>query len=428
MLLSRPVWRYADFFSAYLFQGLIAGFALTALANHYASLGLPATDIGRHIALVGLPWTLQPLWGPLVDRGGGSAMGRRRSWVVLALAGSHLALAALLLVEDPTASMGAVSAAFLAHSACAALLDTAVDGMIIDRVPPHELGRASACTRGGFVAGTALGAVIFSWSLSAYGFRASVGALQALALAASVLPVLIRERPEDALFSLRRHQRIPGGGVPTPSLGRFAKRLLAALRRREALLLLALCFTVDLALAVFAVRLGIDMIQAHGWEPAALSRLQGALAFASGTLGALLVGWWSDRAGPAAALLALFGLCAAAFLTAFALMALGLEARAGPVILGLGSVVPALLFVALVPAIMRASRRGIAATQFALFMATLNLGDVAGAAVSGSVASVLDLAATALAVALVFAGWGAAIALVPGLLFRPEPPGNPPPG
>jgi PAT family beta-lactamase induction signal transducer AmpG len=121
---------------------------------------------------------------------------------------------------------------------------------------------------------------------------------------------------------------------------------------------------------------------------------------------------------------ALFGLCAAAFLATLALVALGLAARAGPVILGLGSVVPALLFVALVPAIMRASRKGIAATQFALFMATLNLGDVAGAAASGAVASVLGLGATALATALVFAGWGAAIMAVPALLFRPEPPGG----
>ncbi len=50
----RPV-RYGVFFATYLYQGLIAGFSLTALANHLAAQGVSSTEVGMHFALAGLP-------------------------------------------------------------------------------------------------------------------------------------------------------------------------------------------------------------------------------------------------------------------------------------------------------------------------------------------------------------------------------------
>ena len=75
------------------------------------------------------------------------------------------------------------------------------------------------------------------------------------------------------------------------------------------------------------------------------------------------------------------------------------------------------MYVALVPVVARASGHAIAATQFALFMAAMNGGDVAGAAASGIVETVLNLPATALAVALVFTAWTVSLARRPDLLI-----------
>ena len=189
MLLSSRFPRFLSFFSAYLYQGLVAGFSLTALTNHYAAAGLGAAEVGRHFAVAGLPWTVQPvLWGPLVDRFTDFRMGRRRFWIAVAIVGAHGALATLLLVDDPLATVGLVSAVFLAHSVFASLLDTALDGTIINQVPPAELGRTSACTRGGFVTGAALSAALCSWSLGAYGFGPTVAALLAAGLIATLPP------------------------------------------------------------------------------------------------------------------------------------------------------------------------------------------------------------------------------------------------
>jgi PAT family beta-lactamase induction signal transducer AmpG len=417
MLLSTPAGRYFAFFSAYFYQGLVAGFSLTALTNHYAEAGLGAAEVGRHYAVSGLPWTVQPLlWGPVVDRFTTGRMGRRRFWIVLAILGAHGALASLLLVRDPLAAVGLVSAVFLAHSLFASLLDTALDGAIIDRVPPAELGRTSACTRGGFVTGAAFSAAVFSWTLGAYGFGPTVALLLGLSVLATLPPLLIRERREYAWLSLRLDAAPEPGRPDAPTFGHFARSLLAALKRPEALALLGLCFTVEFAVNGFQVRFQVDMVQGSGWDAAALSRLQAGLAFASGTVGALVVGLWSDRVGATGAVRALLTFCAAAFLLVAALLAAGLAGPAGPVILGLGTIVPALMYVALVPVVARASGQAIAATQFALFMAAMNGGDVAGAAASGVVEGVLSLPATALAVALVFAAWALALTRRPDLL------------
>ena len=182
-----------------------------------------------------------------------------------------------------------------------------------------------------------------------------------------------------------------------------------------------MCFGIDASLALFELRFGVGLVQAQGWDPAGLSRLQAGLALASGTLGALAIGLWSDRAGPLAALRSLLVAGAGCFALAAGLIAGGLVGPAGPIILGLTQVLPGLVIVALVPALMRASRGRVgAATQFEVFMAAMNLGSVAGGAASGPLAPVLPPALAAGLVTLVFLG-SAALVRRPGLILARVP-------
>ncbi|WP_407521568.1 MFS transporter [Methylobacterium oryzisoli] len=417
--LARPAWRYAAFLAAYAYQGLVAGFSLTALANHYAGLGMSAGEVGQHFALAGLPWAVQPLlWGPLLDRAGPSRLGRRRAWLIAGLLGAQAALALLLLIPDER-SLGLVGAVFCLHSAFAALMDTAADRLILDHVPTAELGRTSACSRAGFVLGTAAGTLLFSWSLGTLGFPASVRILLAASGLAGLLAVAVREAPGDALILPSR--RVSGGPGRRRPLGRFLRRLLAAMRRPQSLRLLALCFAIDFTLALFEVRLGVALVQEIGWESGALSRAQAGLGLLAGTLGALAVGFWADRAGPVPALRGLLLACAASFGGIALLIAAGRADAAGAAILALASLAPALLVVALVPALMGASRgSGSAATQFELYMAVLNLGSVSGAAAAGAAGPLIGLAGTATLAAATFAA-GTLLAARPHLILRQVP-------
>ncbi|MCJ2090594.1 MFS transporter [Methylobacterium sp. E-005] len=392
--------RYGVFFATYLYQGLIAGFSLTALANHLTAQGVSAAEMGFHFALAGLPWTLQPiLWGPVVDRAGDFRMGRRRAFAVAAVLGCHAALALLLWgAEDHVGWLGLI---FLAHSLCASLLDTACDRMIMDHVPATELGRVSGCTRAGFVAGSSVGAAAFGWMLTAYGFAISARWLLAAAILASLPILLIREASTDALVTLARR----GSAPRRMPFRRFLRRLVLSLRRPRALRLLALCFGLDGALGLFELPFSVDLLQRQAWDPADLSRLQAGLALASGTAGALAVGFWSDRASPVRPLRILLIASAGTFLLAGGLIAFELVGAAGPAILALTNMLPGLLIVALMPALLQASQgRAGAATQFEVYMAAMNLGSVAGTAVAGWLAPILPLAAVAVFVAAVFLG------------------------
>ncbi|WP_342148971.1 MFS transporter [Methylorubrum sp. SB2] len=403
-LLSRR-WRVGLFAGLYLYQGTVAGFATLALANHLAASGHGAGAVGSLLALIGLPWVLQPLlWGPLLDRAAPHPMGAHRVWLVRGLFGGQIALGLLpFLGARPDPSM--LGAVLLLHSLCASLADTATDRLIVANVPEGELGRVSACTRAGFVTGSALGAALFGWLLPQIGLPGAAGLLLSLTTALVLAAGLVRERPGDALLRVGPLPRSIVSEAPRglAAHGRGVVRVLAAFRHRAALLLLALCFGIDFALALFQVPFAVAMVRDHGWEAGALSQVQALLAFLGGTLGAGLVGFAVDRIGPASALRRLCLACAAAFAVIALIVVGGFEARGGPLILGLASVVPALLYVALQPTVVLASRaEGVSATQFQIFMAAMNLGDVAGAALAGAAERWASPAATACGVAVVF--------------------------
>ena len=408
-----PAWRRVLILSLYGYQGLVAGFGLTALPNHFAEVGETVGAIGGYMALVGLPWALQPFWGPLVDRFGQSRMGRRRFWVVIALAGALASLGCLPLAGDGSAALTRLGLLLLIHSGFAALLDTAIDAMIIDRVPVDRLGQATALTRAGFVTGTASGAILFSWIIPGYGLTAAALLLLLLGCGAFVIALLVREAEGDSLLSLRHDAALAASADSYRSL---LARLFSALRQRHALALLALCIAEESATAIFGVHLSVEMIQRGGWDAASLSRLQGGLALLGGTAGALLIGHWSDRVGHYRVLHWLLAICAAAYIVAAAMLMVPQTAWFSAGALALSSVVPALAFVALAPAVMRSSRGIGAATRFALFMAALNLGGILGSAVSGPIGEVLESWQIALAGACVF-GFCAVVASRPQRLF-----------
>ncbi len=57
--------RSFTFFYLYVMQGIPSGFALTAIANYLTGKGVAPNVVGSFVAIVGIPWILQFVWGPL---------------------------------------------------------------------------------------------------------------------------------------------------------------------------------------------------------------------------------------------------------------------------------------------------------------------------------------------------------------------------
>lgn len=379
-------WRYLNFFVLYFLQGLVPGLFGACLMNHFISKGFTVGAIGSFGAVVALPWSLQFLWGPVVDGFRSSKMGERRFWQIIAFAGCMTCFAlAATFVSDPVKQVSLVMGILFFHSLFAALLDVTTDALMIDTAPEEEKGRSASAGRVGFTIGSSLGALMFAPVLNRYGFAAAVELLAAIWLILGMIPLFTREKPSDKLFSLGLRPAPKGACREPRSVKEFVKEFWAALATPTGLKLCALFFFVDFGLGAFGVGFGVDLIQKYGWDAEKLTRLQGILSLLGGTVISLGIGWFSDRIGHFRALRLFLGTSAVLYFTFALLFARGWDMSLSPLMMVLQSTVPTFLFVAATPAIMSLDKSPLAATRFTLIMAAMNFGDVAGGAAAGYV-------------------------------------------
>ncbi|GAC1447993.1 MAG: hypothetical protein NVSMB9_30740 [Isosphaeraceae bacterium] len=379
--------RYGVFFLLYVRQGIPAGFASTAFANSLTARGVDAETVGAFVAWTGLPWTLQFVWGPVVDRFQGSSMGRRRPWVLGAQVLGLFATLPLIVIHDPVAQLRTIAWIFLVHSVIASIQDTGVDAMAISVVPDHERGRVNAFMRGGFIVGVGAGALL-SLAMATRGF-AFAAALQSLSLGLlALLTFVVREHPGDAFLPGGRRSGLSTHGVASgPTVDRSVLAIIAelwgGLLAPASLRLFAAIATSYLCASVFIRALSINLIRDQGWGDSELSVFSGSI----GTIAALGVvavgGWLSDRVGHRRLLIRVM-LSLGVFLVLFAGLGPWWSSRAltRPSLM-LWSMFDPMLSVAAMPALMSLCRRGVEGSQFTAYMALVNLCDVLGSYLAG---------------------------------------------
>lgn len=374
--------RYFAFFLLYVMQGVPAGFALTAVANYLAARGLPPARIGGFVAVIGLPWAFQFVWGPVLDRFQASTLGRRRPWVILCQGMALLASLGLVLIDDPARQLWAASLAFFVHSVFASVQDASVDAMAIALIRESERGRVNAFMRGGMIAGSASGAAVLSVVMATYGFRIAAVVQTLALLAMTAVTACLRERPGDALWPSFRREPSPAGAGPSVSIGRVFAELFRGLVEPSGLHAFAAIAIVYLAQSVFIRALSIELIQGRGWGDTELSVLTGGVGMVAALVAVLVGGVISDHVGHRRMLLAVMA-ALAVFLFGFSLISGHWDrpvVRSG---LMIWYIFDPLVSVAAMPALMALCRPGVEGSQFTAYMAFVNLCDVAGSFLAG---------------------------------------------
>ncbi len=163
--------RYFTFFYLYIMQGIPAGFALYALANYLVGKNVSSEKVGTFIAFVGLPWILQFVWGPLIDRFQYSSMGNRKHWIVFSQWAGILATTGLFFIKAPQNNLPLLSSVFFINSIFASVQVASVDAMAITIAPANERGKMNGFMRGGFLLGIAFSSTVFSIMLHSYTFK-----------------------------------------------------------------------------------------------------------------------------------------------------------------------------------------------------------------------------------------------------------------
>ena len=420
---SRPL-RYGVFFYLYIMQGIPSGFYLTALTNYFTAEGVRPDAVGSFVAIIGLPWAFQFIWGPLIDRFQGSAMGRRKPWVVGSQLMTVLASGVLLLVTNPVAQITTLAWLFCLRSVFAAIQDAGVDAMAITVIPEDERGRVNAFMRAGFLVGTGIGAALFATVLREYDFQSAALLQVGFLLTGVLLMVFIREQPGDRL--------LPSFGQPTPFQSRTSPsqtgqyrtgtqeshdfrwlftELFRGLFARRSLLLFGAILVAYTCNALFLRAYNHHLIEELGWRDTDVSVLTGTYGMIVATVIALSGGYLADRIG-ARRLLVIMLSVVAMYLIGFNLVSGAWiqrdVARTG--LVALYFMDPAVSAAAM-PVLMGICRKGVEGSQFTTYMAFVNLGDIAGTYFAGN--ALLYLAAPTIGLT---AGSLAVVALVVALL------------
>ena len=160
--------RLGILWTLYFVQGLPFGFQATALPVYLRSAGMTLEGVGLATALA-LPWSLKPLWAPLIDRYGSARIGRRKSWI--------LPLQALLAVTcfaaakvPPSEGLAPILWLVLTMNLLAATMDIAVDGFAVDVLSTRELGHGNVAQVVGYKAGMLTGGGLLVWASGTIGW------------------------------------------------------------------------------------------------------------------------------------------------------------------------------------------------------------------------------------------------------------------
>lgn len=380
--------RYGTFLYLYVMQGIPSGFALTAVTNYLTAEGLTPQALGTFGAVVGLPWAFKFVWGPLVDRFQASAMGRRRPWVLIAQTMAFIASLSILLTDDPVTSFSYLAGAFALHGIFASLQDVSVDALAITIVSPAERGRVNAFMKGGMVIGQAIGAAGLSILIRTVGFHQAALTQSGILFAFTVITFFIREQPNDALVSFRRHpptQSSEGSGPLRPdwSFGPLLRALFGAIITPRNLLIFGAIALVFISERLFQRVYFIHLIRNLNWSDTSVSVLSGTYGTVLAVVLALAGGWLSDRIGAHRMLIGVAFVMAVlhvSFSLAAPLWANENVATAGLVV---RQTLEPVFSICALPVLMGLCRKGIEGAQFAFYMAISNQADVAGILLSG---------------------------------------------
>lgn len=373
------VLRIATLFLLYIAQGLPLGFINFALPGWLAQNGASAAAVGAVLAMANLPWTFKLAYGVVMDRWAFLAMGRRRPWIMVGQLGMIGTFVVLALTNPAVQEVALITAFAFALGMGSAVQDVAVDGLAADILPENEIERVNGVMFGGQMTGIAIGTGLGGTLIAYQGLPVAALALGALLVAILALVVAVRERPGERLLPWT-------GGCATQcnldihlgALWPIIRDVFKAMSHRQIMILIVAFIATLMGPGILNGVKPMFAADVLGWQKDSFTTWSSQAQLLAGLPAALLFGFGAARWGARRSFIiaaALTGTCAVVMLM--------LQSQwANPAIfigfIFITEILRALRLVAGGSLAMRLCCPTIAATQFAVFMAVLNLGTVLG--------------------------------------------------
>ncbi|WP_300378066.1 MFS transporter [Henriciella sp.] len=361
----------------YAAQGAPEGLLYIAIPAWFAAQGVSAEAIGGYVAIILLPWSFKLFNGVLMDRFTWLPMGRKRPWLIIAQLLLVSSLIWFSVLTSPTESLYWFAAAGFAVNFAGAFQDVAIDGMAIDILDEEERASANGLMWGGKTLGTAGFAFVGGRLIGEEGHVMAALVTAFFVAVVMLLPILLRERAGEKLLPWTRGEAAPAARErQLRQWWPLVRNVIGAMRKPASLTLAAgilLAFTAYGLKTAFSPALAVQQL---GWERELFTNRDALADMTGGLFGIFVSGWLADKVGPMKAL--------GGALAGMALInGLAVWQWSSPdfyfAYLLVYSVLFVLMSVCTYAIAMGQSRGSVAATQFSIFMALLNLGTSFGA-------------------------------------------------
>ena len=365
---------------AILFLGFSSGLPYMLMASSLKIwLRREGIDLGTigFISLVMLPYSLNFLWAPVLDRFTPSALGRRRSWILIAQVGLILSLTGLGFAQ-PSVSLGAVVAFAVTVSFFSATQDIGIDAYRREILRDEEQGIGASFIVYGYRVGILVSSGFGLWLVDpetvGLSFNQMWWLMAALVLVGVVTTLLMRE-PEVV--------------YPPPTFAQaVVQPFVEFLSRRGSLLVLAFVLLFKIGDS-FAGSMAAPYYVDIGFSDGQIAEAAKAVGFFSTMAGLFLGGLVIFRLGVLKALF-IFAFLQAASTALFALLTVtGPEWWALATIVGFEDVSSGMGTAALVAFMALLADRRYTATQYALLSSLASLGRTFFSGFAGETAQAL---------------------------------------
>lgn len=378
----------------YVAQGIPYGFVTVTFASYLAEQGKPVAAIGTITALSTLPWAFKWVWGPLIDRWGFPAMGRRRPWILGAQFGMILSILAMALVPEPTVQLALFGWLVFTHNIFNSLQDVSVDALAVDLLQESERGRVCGFMYGSKYFGIFLGGAFLSRWVNDDGLSVAFAIQIGMLMCIMLVPLLLKERKGEKLFPWSKgSSQLLSSEKMANSVWELFGFLKRAFSLQSSILAGVIGLTIFIGGGILFPITNVLFIQDLGWSRTEYTDINGGYGVFLGLGGAVIGGILADRFGPKR--IAIIG----CFFLALSYATFGLASPEHgiipwfdwtnrPVVISyilvetwMSSMISAALFAMY----MTVSWPKVAATQFTAYMAILNLSTSIGYKISGTI-------------------------------------------
>jgi len=375
----RPWRKYSILGSMYFAQGVPGGFILITLLYHLYEQGLSKEAGGQFLAIITLPWVFKLVLGPLVDKVAifKDYFGRRFSWSLL---GAFLMFLTFLFIPFVENTFYILLGLVFCHNLFRSLQDVATDGFAVMILEENERAPAQSAMRAASFLGQLIGgsAMLFLASKFSWIFVCYTAAFL-VAVFGILIPILLPA--EGSLLELEKQQK-----QDTSSM----KELLASFKGRAVFLLITMSLLAHIAEG-FSGPVVFPWFNELGYDKTWVSLIlavNGWFKLAGAVLGGVVVRWLSNkRALEIAVLFKSMAYISLALFPAFWASKLAIF-----VLIMFSAIGDGLFVVLFCTVVMDHTKKAVCASQFAVFMALMNLSVFWSSWLSGVLAESVSIA------------------------------------